>query len=188
MKFFTFYANNNSKGIGEVNLEFNEDCKYLLPLSLEMTKSNFINDLTEESMIVGMICGGSLLKIMAFDYRPDLVFDIDAIKDRIEFKQDIYIKPMNDYINGSLSSDKEFMEFKLSLQIKNLEQTSNVYILLLYITLIAIASMILVICVMKQTTEEHFLQKKKERNQLSSRILLEMNEEEKEGGNEERKN
>jgi hypothetical protein len=44
LKFFSFYGDENSKGVGEMNLDVNEDCKYLqtVPYSMVVQKG-FIN-------------------------------------------------------------------------------------------------------------------------------------------------
>ena len=59
-------------------MEFNEDCRFLTTVPLEMAKSTFFKDLTDDSMVVAMICG-SHLKLRTFDFRPDLILNLTAL-------------------------------------------------------------------------------------------------------------
>ena len=103
LKFFNFYANSNSKGIGEVNLELNDDCKFLTNMPLDITKKNFIPDITEDSMIVGMICG-SLLKIKTFDFRPDLILNLSSVPPNMVYQRDVYLVASNAYWKSNITT------------------------------------------------------------------------------------
>lgn len=115
LKFFTFYANYNSKGIGELNLELNENCKYLRSLPYNLTQRNFISEVTQDSLIVAMICGGSLLKVKAYDYRPDLLINLKEANSRVIYEKEIKIYPYNSY-KQSIEDPSEWFTLKMEIQ------------------------------------------------------------------------
>ena len=80
LKFFHFYAGQNSKSLGEISLELNENCEFLQTIPFNMTKKNFLPDILSDSMITAMVCG-SIMKIKAFDFRPDITIKLDSIED-----------------------------------------------------------------------------------------------------------
>ena len=143
LKFFNFYANENSKGIGEVNLELNEDCKFLTTLPFAMTKKIFINNLTDDSMIVGMICG-SLFKIKTFDYGPDLVLNLSAVPSHTSYERDVYLYPHNAYWASNMTN------FTLRAVVTNQTQDMPA----LYYSLLVGLALALILVVSKMRSEK----------------------------------
>lgn len=86
MKFFSYFAAGNSKGVGEMNLDFNEDCHFLQTMPYKMVSKDFIivqeegADRVEwihpDQMITASVCGGTSLKIRSFDLFPDLLLNV----------------------------------------------------------------------------------------------------------------
>jgi hypothetical protein len=67
----------NSKSVGELQLEANDDCRYLnnMPVGMAMNISKTKN-LGTGMMITAAICGGSALKIKAFEFHPSLTLNL----------------------------------------------------------------------------------------------------------------
>ena len=80
LKFFHFYAPHNSKSLGEISLELNENCEFLQAIPYNLSKRNFMPNVLPDSMISAMVCG-SIMKIKAFDFRPDIIIKLDSIED-----------------------------------------------------------------------------------------------------------
>jgi hypothetical protein len=145
LKFFNFYANSNSKGIGEVNLELNDDCKFLTNMPLDITKKNFIPDITEDSMIVGMICG-SLLKIKTFDFRPDLILNLSSVPPNMLYQRDVYLVASNAYWKSNITT------FTLHTIVTNYSvQSPTVFYLL--ISVLAL-SLMFVVSILRQGSKD----------------------------------
>jgi hypothetical protein len=119
--------------LGEVSLDFNEDCRFLTTVPFAMAKSTFFSDLTDDSMIVAMICG-SHLKLRSFDFRPDLTLNLSALPARgTNYAREVYLHPRNAYARGNAL-------FRLHTVVNNQMQES-VY---LYYSLIAGISLALI--------------------------------------------
>jgi hypothetical protein len=87
--------------LGEVSLDFNEDCRFLTTVPFAMAKSTFFSDLTDDSMIVAMICG-SHLKLRSFDFRPDLTLNLSGLPARgTNYAREVYLHPRNAYVRGN---------------------------------------------------------------------------------------
>ena len=140
--------------MGEVSLEFNEDCRFLTTVPFEMAKSTFFKDLTDDSMIVAMICG-SHLKVRSFDFRPDLTLNLSALPaSSIKYEREVYLHPHNSYARGNTSQP-----FTLHTVVNNQTQGS-VYLYLSLIAGISLALMI-VVALLKHGVEEEGDREKK---------------------------
>ena len=103
-----------------------------------MAKSTFFNDLTDDSMVVAMICG-SHLKVRTFDYRPDLILNLSALPPTsIKYEREVYLHPHNSFARGNTSRP-----FTLHTVVNNQTQESS-YLFYSLITGISLALMIVV--------------------------------------------
>jgi len=146
IKFFRFYGMGNSKGVGELRLEANDDCKYLnnLPMGMAMKISKTMN-LTTGMMITAAICGGSALKIKAFEFHPSLTLNLSH-SDEIVHTREIVISGSNAYIDTPLN-------VTLSLQIQDRERNLDGRLYLAYAVLPAL--MFAVLTLLKKWNNHH---------------------------------
>lgn len=99
-----------------MNLDVNEDCKYLqtIPYSMlmqagfkeyEKAGQDSIDLFNSDQMITASICGGTSLKIRAFDLHPDLLLNRTFIKNLMvsteKTYQPILITSNNAYVNST---------------------------------------------------------------------------------------
>ena len=121
-----------------------------------MAKSTIFSDLTDDSMIVAMICG-SHLKLRSFDFRPDLTLNLSALPARgTNYEREVYLHPHNAYVRGNISR----APFRLHTVV-NIQMQESVY---LYYSLIAGISLALMLVVkMMKNGEERDRERKKDK-------------------------
>lgn len=79
-----------------MNLDLNEDCKYLTYIEHNEIVKSYLPSLPDDTMIVLMICG-TQLKLKAFDYMPEMILNLGAVPDHISYEREVYLYPYNGY-------------------------------------------------------------------------------------------
>lgn len=98
-------------------------------------------------MISAMVCG-SIMKIKAFDFRPDIIIKIDSVEDEVELRQDVFISAENDYTHRNDS-------FKLSIFIMNSDPRDSISIFwrAIFITGFSFLTLLLIMTSKKQSSK-----------------------------------
>lgn len=143
----------NSKSVGELRLEANDDCRYLnnLPVGMAMKISKRMN-LSAGMMITAAICGGSALKIKAFEFHPSLTLNLSH-SDDIMHTREIVISGTNAYIDTPVN-------VTLSLQMQDRERNLDGRLYLAYAVLPALMFAVLTLLKKWIKHQDEFVEEK----------------------------
>eukprot|EP00347_Sterkiella_histriomuscorum_P022879 403336815 len=115
LRFISYYAMEDSKSLGTVDIEQDDDCLFLQTIPTALAKQFYLPEITgNDFFVVASVCSGTELKLVAFNFHPQIIVKMPSSNTQIEYSQTIQIDVKSqEKSNSSLNIFEQIDEFRV---------------------------------------------------------------------------